>query len=199
MILNQSPPLLVSTDLACTHFYISYIAVLHTNGLESLSKVLSATYISPSKLLKGVDLHSDSLNHWLHLLQSLIFSLLSLASYLRLRKTFLNLFTWPTSDSGVCTTSLLLKTQTEFSLLWVSVCWHDIFFRFIILAVKSSTCNWNNFFSLWNSFHHHWHEQFTACFGKWGAGGSCMHKPWKLLIFLSIFAGIHPLLGFLRH
>lgn len=134
---------------------------------------------------------SASLNHWHYLLQSqCVFALLSLAVtdciLSETEKTVLNLFTWTTSDSGVCTTSLLLKTQAEF-------------FPGLYSGRKSSICNWNNFFCLWDSFLHHWHKRFTACFGKEGAGGLCMHKHWKLLIFLNIFAGIHLLLGFLQH
>lgn len=60
---------------------------------------------------------TGSLNHCYYLLQSLIFALWSLVvtDYIlsETENIFLNIFTLTTSGFGVCTTSVLFKTQTE--------------------------------------------------------------------------------------
>lgn len=105
--------------LSCTLFCISCLHFLLTTDLEPLSKVPPATYISPPKLLKriGICLEEQAALMTAITLQSLIFALWSLVvtDYIlsETENIFLNIFTLTTSGFGVCTTSVLFKTQTE--------------------------------------------------------------------------------------
>lgn len=92
MILNQSPPLLVSADLACTHFCISYVAVCQWSRISEQSAVCHIhfsfkvvkrsrfiTFRSQPALITDSTFCKVSFFHYC-LLQW------SIASYLRLRK-----------------------------------------------------------------------------------------------------------------
>lgn len=209
MVLNQSPPLLVPTDLACIlHMYFADLlyflhcnfthqwsrtseqsAVRHINFCFTVVKRSRFIFRSQPGSISGITFCKVSFLHYCLLQWPII-------SCMRSRK-----FSW----MEVLTCLFTWKNQTLVPVLPLFYWKLRVFSADtrsspgLYSGCKSSICNWNSFFCLWNSFLHHWHQWFTACFGKREAGGLCLHKHWKLLIFLSIFAGIHLLLGFLQH